>query len=77
MKAPPEVTDRKSLLTRKQLAEHLRGCGFPIGNSALVKICSPAIGQGPPVAAYWGKRPLYDPDQGVAWAEARLRPATS
>jgi hypothetical protein len=61
-------------LTRKQLGERLRELGYPIGNSTLAKICAPAIGQGPPVAAWWGRRPLYDEDGAVAWAEARLRP---
>jgi hypothetical protein len=59
--------------TRKQLGERLRELGFPIGDSTLAKICAPAIGQGPPVAAWWGNRPLYDEDEAVAWAEARLR----
>jgi hypothetical protein len=63
----------KPRLTRRQLAEHLRKLGYPIGNSTLVKLCAPSIGQGPPVAAWWGKRPLYNPDEGVEWAETRLR----
>jgi hypothetical protein len=62
----------KPHLTRKQLGERLRQHGYPIGNSTLAKICAPAIGEGPPVAAWWGKRPLYDEDDGIAWAEARL-----
>jgi hypothetical protein len=66
----------KPRLTREQLGEELRKRGYPIGNSTLVKLCQPSIGQGPPVSAYWGKRPLYDLDQGVEWAEGRLRPAT-
>lgn len=66
----------KPRLTRRQLAVRLRELGYPIGNSTMTKICAPAIGQGPPVAAYWGKRPLYDLDKAIAWAEARLRPAT-
>jgi hypothetical protein len=61
--------------TRRRLAERLRELGYPIGNSTLAKICAPAIGQGPPVAAWWGNRPLYDEDEAIAWAEARLRPA--
>jgi hypothetical protein len=64
----------KPRLTRKQLGEHLRKLGYPIGNSTLVKLCAPSIGQGPPVAAWWGNRPLYDPDEAAAWAESRLRP---
>jgi hypothetical protein len=65
----------KPRLTRKQLGERLRELGYPIGNSTLAKLCAPAIGEGPPVAAWWGNRPLYEEDAGVAWAEGRLRPA--
>lgn len=64
----------RSLLTRKQLAEKLRDTGYPIGDSTLAKLCAPSVGEGPPVAAYWGRRPLYKFDDGVAWAVARLRP---
>jgi hypothetical protein len=63
----------KPRLTRKQLGAHLRQQGFPIGDSTLTKVCAPSIGEGPPVAAWWGRRPLYDPDAGIAWAESRLR----
>lgn len=63
----------KPRLTRKQLGERLRERGYPIGNSTLNKLCAPAIGEGPPIAAWWGNRPLYDEDAGLAWAEARLR----
>jgi hypothetical protein len=73
----PEAPGRKPLQTRRQLAGHLREKGYPIGNSTLDKLCSPLINEGPPIAAWWGRRPLYDPDVGVEWAEARLRPATS
>jgi hypothetical protein len=66
----------KPRLTRKQLGKRLREhYGFPIGDSTLAKLCAPAIGQGPPVAAWWGNRPLYDEDEAVIWAERRLRPA--
>jgi hypothetical protein len=61
-------------MTRKQLAEFLKGHGFPIALSTLEKLCSPAIGRGPPIAAWWGNRPLYEPAPSIAWAEGRLRP---
>jgi hypothetical protein len=61
-------------LTRQQLGEFLRGHGYPIGNSTLVKLCVPSINEGPPVSAFWGNRPLYDPDAALAWAEARCHP---
>jgi hypothetical protein len=61
-------------LTRKQLAEFLAGHGIPTSYSTLEKLCAPAINRGPPVAAWWGRRPLYDPAEALAWAESRLRP---
>ena len=62
-------------MTRKETAAFLRQRGFPIGNSTLNKLCMPSSGQGPLVAAWWGRRPLYDPADALAWAEARVRPA--
>ena len=67
----------ENLLTRKQLAAYLRQHGFPIGDSTLTKLCAPSIGQGPPVAAWWGRRPLFDPMVAIQWARSRLRPAQS
>jgi hypothetical protein len=66
----------KPRLTRRQLAAKLRELGYPIGDGTMAKLCAPAVGQGPPVAAWWGNRTLYDLDAGIAWAESRLRPAT-
>jgi hypothetical protein len=64
----------KKRLTRKQLGAFLREeHGYPIGDSTLDKLCMPTINQGPPVAGWWGRRPLYDPDEGLAWAEARIK----
>ena len=40
-------------LTRKQLLLFLNSEGIPIGKSTLDKLC--ALGQGPPVAAWWGR----------------------
>jgi hypothetical protein len=61
-------------MTRKQTAVYLRELGIPIGDSTLDKLCMPSANQGPPVAAWWGRRPLYDPADALAWAEARMRP---
>jgi hypothetical protein len=63
---------QKPRLTRKQLGARLRERGYPISDSTLNKLAAPAIGEGPPVNAWWNRRPLYDEDEGVAWAEARL-----
>lgn len=60
-------------LTRQQLVAALREHGFPVGLSTLEKLCAPKVGLGPPPACYWNKRPLYDLDVALAWAQARLR----
>jgi hypothetical protein len=58
-------------LTRKQLLEFLNSQGIPIGKSTLDKLC--ALGQGPPVAAWWGRLALHRPAESLSWAMARLR----
>jgi hypothetical protein len=64
----------KKRLTRKELGALLRDeCGYPVSDSTLNKLCMATVNEGPPVAGWWGSRPLYDPDEGVAWAEARLK----
>jgi hypothetical protein len=60
--------------TRHQMWEHLKANGYPISWSFLNLLCSPAVNQGPPVATYWGRRPLYDRDAYLSWAEGRCRP---
>jgi len=61
------------LMTRKQLGQHLRDNGIPIADRTLDDLCKPsANGKGPPIAKWWGRRPLYDPTSGLAWANARM-----
>jgi hypothetical protein len=60
------------LMTREQLRLFLCEQGFPLGKSTLDKLCSPAFNEGPPVAAWWGKRSLHNPEDGLAWAKSRL-----
>lgn len=62
------------LITRAELLNLLNENGLPLGRSTLDKLCAPACGQGPPVAAFWGakKRPLYDPEIGLEWAKNLL-----
>jgi hypothetical protein len=62
------------LMTRRQIVQHLRDQGYPIGLSTFNKLCAPAINMGPPVAGWFGNRPLYDPRAAVEWATARLTP---
>jgi hypothetical protein len=66
-RGPPEY------ITQKQLGPWIREMlGIPLGDSTIIKKCSPAIGGGPPVAAWIGKRPLYRPDDALAWAKSFL-----
>jgi hypothetical protein len=61
-----------ALMTREQLRLFLATNGFPLGKSTLDKICSPAVNTGPPIEAWFGRRPLHSPEKGLAWARSRL-----
>jgi hypothetical protein len=68
------MPEAEPLMTREQLREYLNNdLGIPVGKSTLVKLCAPAVGEGPPVAAWWNRRPLYSRRDAKAWAEKRLR----
>ena len=61
-------------MTRAQLRVFLNDeLGVPIGEATLDKLCAPKVGQGPPVEAWWGKRPLYSRAAARAWAQGRLK----
>jgi hypothetical protein len=64
---PPEF------VTREQLRQHLNALGFPITAGTLNQLCAPARGEGPPIAGYWGTRPVYRLEDGLAWAHGSLR----
>jgi hypothetical protein len=70
----PSPTTEPVLLTREQLRQRLNQHGYPISASYFNKVCLPSVNAGPPVARQWGKRPLYDFQSALAWAEARCRP---
>jgi hypothetical protein len=61
--APPQF------VTRAQLAEQLTKNGFPIKLAYLNWLENQR--SGPPVAHYWGQRPIYDVEQALAWARNR------
>jgi hypothetical protein len=67
------AASKKPLMTRRQIGAHLRANGFPICDGTLMKLCAPALGEGPPVAAWLGNRALHDPDVALEWARSRLR----
>jgi hypothetical protein len=60
------------LYTRRQLAEFLQGLGYPVSVSRLNKACAPAINTGPQPATWFGRRPLYTAESGIAWVQAHL-----
>jgi hypothetical protein len=62
-----------SYLTRGKIGPFLRDHSIPIGDSTIDKECAPSVNTGPPVAYWWGRRPLYDPTEVLKWARARLR----
>ena len=70
-----ETDDR--LMTREQLFAFLHEHGWPVGKGTWQKLCSPSIGKGPPIAGYWGKRPLYRPTEGLAWMRSLLSASPS
>lgn len=66
---------QSALLTRAEVADFLSERGFKIRIGYLHKMSS--LGTGPKPAVLWGerKRPLYAPDDVLAWARARCIPA--
>jgi hypothetical protein len=59
------------LMTRKQALEFLRMHGFPISGTYFSKLCLPSRNSGPPVARWFGGKPLYESGPTLAWAHSR------
>jgi hypothetical protein len=68
----PTSPTSKPLMTRSELRVFLNSEGFPLGESTFEKICMPSRGEGPEVEAWWGGRPLYNPERSLEWARGRL-----
>jgi hypothetical protein len=62
--------NNREFLLQTEVAPFLRELGYPVGDSTFVKIC--ARGDGPPVDAWYGNRPLRKPETAITWAKARL-----
>jgi hypothetical protein len=59
-----------AFLTRREAARYINDeLGYPLSFSTLTKLC--ALREGPPVARWWGRRPLYERSSLKAWVEAR------
>jgi hypothetical protein len=71
----PDIS--KPLLTRDALLEELNERGYKISLSYWRKINLPSVNAGPPVAKWWGKRPLHDLDAALAWVESRCSSSRS
>jgi hypothetical protein len=70
--------ERRPLLTREQLRKSLNERGYVISSGYFNRLCLPSRNAGPPVATWWGSRPLYDLEVGLAWAKGRCKtPATA
>jgi hypothetical protein len=80
-KQAPAPAAHPPLLTRDQLLVFLQENGIPMGKSTLDKLCGTSrkqrtgllLNQGPPVAAWWGNRPLHDREAALAWGKTLLR----
>ena len=69
-----DTSNTAPLLTRESLRQELAKRGYPISLSYWNKLNLPSVNAGPPVAKWFGKRPLYNlsgPDGALAWAEFR------
>jgi hypothetical protein len=73
----PELAQALPLMTRAQLIPFLNAHGVPISKSTLGKLASPAVDRGPPIAKWWGRRPLHAPGPSLEWARSLLRDAPS
>lgn len=67
--------NNERLLTRSEVADFLSEQGYKIRLGYLHKMSSQ--GTGPKPAVLWGqrRRPLYSPNDALAWARARCIPA--
>jgi len=67
----PLTNDDLPLLTRRDGARFIRETlGLPLSKSTIDK--KAMRGQGPPIAAYWGKRELYSRKALTEWALSHL-----
>jgi hypothetical protein len=71
------ISPDQVFFTRDQLLEQLNTRGYPIKASYFGKMCLPSRSAGPPVAKWFGRRPLYTLADGLAWAESRCRNAVA
>lgn len=62
------TTENTRRLSRRDAAEYLTNNGYQTAPSTLAKLAS--VGGGP-IFESFGRKPLYKPDNLLAWAEAR------
>lgn len=60
---------KKPFLVRTEAAEFLTNSGYPVAVRTLSKLA--CIGGGPKFRKFGNKRPLYSPDDLLAWARSR------
>ena len=68
---PTAETTPQRHMTRKQALEFLHAHGFPLSEAYFNKLCLPSRNFGPPVARWFGGKPLYEAKSTLAWANSR------
>jgi hypothetical protein len=75
MNAELSAAPTKPLLYRAELTELYKRNNLPaLTLNYLNKIAS--LGEGPPFAIIFNRRPVYDPDEALAWLRARVEEQT-
>lgn len=67
---PTAFPETPQYLTRRQAAEFVTRHFAPLSYSRLEKLCM--AGEGPPIAGWWGRRPIYEPTALLDWARNRI-----
>jgi hypothetical protein len=69
-------TSNNPKLYRHQLTDHFRQNGLPaLSLNYLNKISS--LGEGPPIAIVWNRRPMYDPAESITWLREKVEAQTN
>jgi hypothetical protein len=65
--------EESEFLFQRDIAPFLRALGYAYSTSEINRLCSPAVNRGPPIARWYGPRPLRRPTDVIGWAEERLQ----
>jgi hypothetical protein len=65
--------EESEFLFQRDIAPFLRALGYSYSTSEINRLCSPTVDQGPPIARWYGPRPLRRPTDVIGWAAERLQ----